>query len=78
MEDKLSIEPLDDVRVRVVIEYGPPLRARQVWGFSWSFVLFKCGAMTRRIQAGFTSNLEFWLEPPVIPLDTHNITYAPI
>ena len=35
IEDKLYIEPLDDVRVRVVMEYGPSLGARPVRGFSW-------------------------------------------
>ena len=35
MEDKLSIEPLDNVMVRVVMEYGQSFGARRVWGFSW-------------------------------------------
>ena len=43
MEDKLSIEPLDNVRVRVVMEYGPSLGARRVRGFSWF-----CGVMRLR------------------------------
>ena len=30
MEDKLSVEPLDDVRVHAVTENGPPLGARRV------------------------------------------------